>query len=234
MAHVDAEYRGAAVADEFRRTEDRAVAAEHDRELEGRRTGGGIQHLDVREERIDRGELRVVVGRQDGAHSAPRRASITRRAAATVSTRPAWATTRILRSFIVPCQPVDGVHPFCRIAAAARHEVDEILRIAVGSEDREETIPAIPIPASHALHATRATASARVAGSVTRPPRTAVRPTSNCGLTSSRTSEPGAATATTAGSTSSSEMKERSPTTRSGEADSPSPRRDCHGSCAAR
>ena len=45
-----------------------------------------------------------------------------------------------------------------------------------------------------------------------------LRPTSNCGLTMSTRSAPSAATATSAGSTSASEMNDRSPTTRSGAA----------------
>ena len=78
-------------------------------------------------------------------------------------------------------------------------------------------IPAPTRPASRAACATPTSAPRRASGSRTTPPLpTCPRPTSNCGLTSARQSNSGAAQASTAGSTLASEMKETSATTRSG------------------
>src|SRR5262249_54766431 len=79
------------------------------------------------------------------------------------------------------------------------------------------TTPATPSPCTWAAPATPATASRRNCGSRTTPPApTRSLPTSNCGLTSSTKSASGVAQATSAGSTSSSEIKDRSAVTRSG------------------
>ena len=73
--------------------------------------------------------------------------------------------------------------------------------------------PATPRPRPAATAATSSTASARNAGSRTTPPApTRSLPTSNCGLTISARSPSGAVQAASAGSTSRSEMKDRSAT----------------------
>src|ERR1017187_3110505 len=79
------------------------------------------------------------------------------------------------------------------------------------------TTPGTPRPSSSAAAATPATADSRSAGSLTTPPvPTLPRPTSNWGLTSNTKSASGAAQATRAGSTSTSEMNDRSAVTRPG------------------
>src|SRR6266540_2979867 len=99
-------------------------------------------------------------------------------------------------------------------APARSHRNSSTLPEGPGSG--EGHTPAAPRPSSAAAAATDRTAPAHARGSRTTPPLpTASLPASNCGLTSSSRSPPGRVAAARAGSTSRSEMNDRSATVRS-------------------
>ena len=125
VAHVDAEHRRRALADELGRAQDGAVAAEHDRELDVGDRDVDAERRDVAEQRQRSRRARRGRRRRAPAVRRPRAApSTTRCGGSTVSSRRACATTRMLRSrrrvSWAPRQSVHGAQPFCRIAPAAR------------------------------------------------------------------------------------------------------------------
>src|SRR5690606_24617995 len=222
VAHVDAEHRGAGIAHEFGCAQDRAVTAEDDGQFQ-------IVRGDVLAEQADPGESGVCgdefvpVGGGQHRHGScfAQRVDDTQgggdgvgplgmgddQDAALVHRPPATRVICLVHS--------DGSLPRPGATCTRYSAFPYVPRIG------EARMPSIPSPTSCAAQSVRSTASMRRVGLVTSPPRTAVRRTSNCGLTSSTTSPPGATTPATAGSTSSREMKERSPTTRSGSSLSP-------------
>jgi 5-methylcytosine-specific restriction endonuclease McrA len=89
-------------------------------------------------------------------------------------------------------------------------------RLPAGPAMGDSACPSTAKPSSRAAASTPSSAAMRFASSRTTPPfPTSPFPTSNCGFTSSTAAPPGLSSAFTAGSTSRSEMNDRSPTTRS-------------------
>ena len=231
VPEVHPQHRRTGAAGQLRGAQDGAVAADHDDQLAVR--------AGVRVDRRPRSSPRPARARA----RPPRRASsrttspcavsafAKARATSRASSRPVWATSSTRR---VGCGRSSRLHPLTRRprrGGGAHRGVDGVLvegRRAAAQPQEELDVPRRPGQRAGRHHARApaaprrprrprlATVSARSAGSRTTPPLPSRSlPTSNCGLTISARSPSGAVTPSSASSTSSSEMKDRSPTTTS-------------------
>ena len=211
LAEVDGEHRHAGAGVAAQRGEDRAVAAEHDAEVDvvgavglelepvARRRARACAVSSASKRSVDAGAPgggdqlaqrgRGLGGAAVGEH-ARRLHTLDLRAAARVGTAP-------------------GGRP--------RPSHTNVSRLPAGPGRPDGAKPSTAAPSARARAATDDDRLARSAGSRTTPPLpTRSRPTSNCGLTIARQSKRSAAQASTAGRTLVSEMNETSMTIRSG------------------
>ena len=163
MAHVDAEHGARAVAHEFGGAQDRAVAAEHDRELDVVERHVVAQHRDARES----GRAAASSSRSSGGeHRASARGAQRRDHAlrgvdglVAVGVRDDQDVALRASAHRAPCQSVHGAQPFCRIASAPRPGARCAMysRIAVragdrGGDDAERAETQVPRRPQHAGH----------------------------------------------------------------------------------
>src|SRR6516162_4928011 len=212
VAEVDTEQRGPGRPCDLGGAQQRAVPAENDHHLGiGCRGGRGGHHVGARALKV--GGL----GRQH-AHVDPGGGEPVHHQAG-VAHHGGPAGVRHDEDGALHCGPSSMAcrSTSSRRGGAPRRSQRKYSTLPEGPGSGLATTPATPSPCTWAASATPATAARRNCGSRTTPPApTRSLPTSNCGLTSSTKSASGLAQATSAGSTSSSEIKDRSAVTRSG------------------